>query len=117
MENFSKFCKEWEKEMSIVERDLYALLECISKGVMLKFDDYVYSITLLSRLQIKGYINRVGDSGKITDHGRKALKRGWVEIDIKEHKKQRVKQLTYSMAMLILTGIAAIASVASLFCR
>lgn len=117
MENFEKFCKEWNKEMDVVESELYALLKCISQGVMLDFDDKVYSITLLSRLDKKGYINRVGNSGKITDYGRKAINRGWVEIDIKEYKKQCAKRLAYNRAMLVLTGIAAIASVISLFIK
>ena len=115
MKDFEQFCKEWLKEIEVVERDSYALLKCISQGVVLDLGDPVYSIALLSRLDKKGCINRVGNSGKITDYGRKALNRGWVELDIKEYKKQRARKLMYNRVMLILTGIAALASVISLF--
>ena len=114
MSSFEDICREFEKKEEEAERDLYALLKCLSRNVLLDLPDKDYKIALLFFLQKKQHINREGNSGTVTSYGQKAIKRGWVEINIKEYNRKKYRKLAYNLAMLILSAVAAIASVISL---
>lgn len=107
MENFIKFCKEWDKDKVEMERELFKTLKAIhdKKDIVILNDGRLY-YAKINYLSENGFIDREYPKDRITSKGENAITRGWVEINITKYKKQRRKELWEKITPNLLQGIS-----------
>lgn len=103
MENFIKFCKEWDKDEVEMERELFKTLKAIhdKKDIVILNDGRLY-YAKINYLVANGFIYRGYPKDRTTNKGDHAVSRGWVCINIEKYKKQKSKELREKQTQTLL---------------
>lgn len=101
MRSFDEICQIYEKTPEELERELFKTLSIIDerqKPVIVNQEFYTEKVAFL---QLKGYISREWPLNKITPEGKRAIKQGYVHLNIKAIEEQENRALIKTLLITI----------------
>lgn len=111
MRDFDDICREYEITEEDLEKGLLRTLKTISDGKVPVVVNQQLFYDKIDFLHLNGYIYREHPLNKLTQKGERAIKRGRVYFDTKEHKKLKHKVLWDRITPHVLQGISILVAI------
>lgn len=112
MKNFEEICDEYGLSVEKLDSELFSTLITISENKKPILTEPVFYYEKVNFLHLNGYILRDSPLNKLTGKGARAIKRGWVYVNLKDYKKQKNKELWRRITPNILQTISIVVAIA-----